>query len=105
MKRVDDYWCQIEQLKDEQGRKKYPQLFALVKCVLSVSHSGNFASKSGFSINKSILEVYGHSLGEDTLEALSVVKDAVVNSGSVVNIPITHCVNYVCKEFLPKVSN
>ena len=28
MKRIDDYWCQIGQLKDEQGRKKYPQLFA-----------------------------------------------------------------------------
>ena len=89
MKRTDDYWCQIGQLKDEQGRKKYPQLFALVKCVLSLSHR-NSALGSGFSINKSMLEVNGHSLGEDTLEALRVVKDAIVNSGSVLNIPITH---------------
>ena len=37
-----------------------------------------------------MLEVHGHSLGEDTLEALRVVKDAIVNSGSVLNIPITH---------------
>ena len=105
MKRIDDYWWQNGQLKDEQGRKKYPHLFALVKCVLSVSHSGNSASESGFSINKSILEVYSYCLGEDKLEALRVVKDAIVNSGSVVNVPITHYVNYVCKEFLPKVSN
>ena len=89
MKRIGDYWCQIGQLKDEQVRKKYPQLFALVKCVLSLSH-GNSAPESGFSINKSMLEVHGHSLREDTLEALRVVKDAIVNSGSVLNIPITH---------------
>ena len=89
MKRIDDYWCQIGQLKDEQGRKKYPQLFALVKCVFSLSH-GNSAPENRFSINKSMLEVHGHSLGEDTLEALRVVKDAIVNSGSVPNIPITH---------------
>ena len=37
-----------------------------------------------------MLEVDGHSLGEDTLEALRVVKDAIVNFGSVLNIPITH---------------
>ena len=86
MKRIDNYWCQIGQLKDKQGRKKYPQLFALVKCVLSLSH-GNSAPESGFSINKSMLDVYGHSLWEDTLEPLRVVKDAIVNSGY---IPITH---------------
>ena len=71
MKRIDDYWCQIGQLKGEQGRKKYPQLFVLVKCGLRLSH-GNSASESGFSINKSILEVHGHSLGEDTLEASTI---------------------------------
>ena len=60
MKRIDDYWCQIGQLKDKRDRKKYLQLFALVKCVLSLSH-GNSAPESGFSINKSMLEVYGHS--------------------------------------------
>ena len=37
-----------------------------------------------------MLEVHGHSFGEDALEALIVVKDAIVNSGSVINIPITH---------------
>ena len=89
MKRIGDCWCQTGQLKDKQDRKKYPQLFALVMCVLSLSH-GNSAPESGFSINKSMLEVHGHSLGEDTLEALRVVKDAIVNSGSVINIPITH---------------
>ena len=55
MKRTDDYWRQSGKLKDEQGRKKYPQLFALVNCGLSLSH-GNSAPESGFSINKSMLE-------------------------------------------------
>ena len=101
MKRTDDCWCQTGQLKDEQGRKKYPQLFALVKCVLSFSH-GNSAPESGFSINKSMLEVYGQSIGEDTLEALRVVKDAIVNSGSVINIPITHTLIMSIKNFYQK---
>ena len=55
-----------------------------------ITSHGNSAPESGFSINKSILEVHGRSLGEDTLEASRVVKDAIVNSGSVLNIPITH---------------
>ena len=70
MKRIDGYWCQIGQLKDEEGRKKYLQLFALVRCVLSLSH-GNSVPESGFSIKKSMLEVDGHSLGEDTFDALT----------------------------------
>ena len=37
-----------------------------------------------------MLEVHGHSLGEDTLDALRAVNDAIVSSGSVLNIPITH---------------
>ena len=101
MKRIDDYWCQIGQLKDEQGRKKCPQLFALVKCVLPLRH-GNSAPENGFSINKSMLKVHGHSLGEDTLEALRVVKDAIVNSGSVLNIRITHTLIMSVKNFYQK---
>ena len=67
MKRIDDYWCQIGQLKDEQGRKKYPQLLAHLSVFYHESH-GNSAPGSGFSINRSMLEVHGHSLGEDTLK-------------------------------------
>ena len=85
MKRINDLWYQIGQLKDEQGRKKYPQLFAILKRVLSLSH-GNSAPDSGFPINKCMLEVHSHSLGEDTLEALRVVKDVIVNPGSVVTL-------------------
>ena len=34
-KRIDHYWRQIGHLRDDKGAPKYPQLFALVKCVLS----------------------------------------------------------------------
>ena len=37
-----------------------------------------------------LVEVHGHFLEEDALEALKVVKDAIVNSGSVLNFPITY---------------
>ena len=66
MKRIDGYWCQIGQLKDEQGRKKYPKLFALVKCVLSLSH-GNSAPESGFSINNLCLKFMAIPLGKTRL--------------------------------------
>ena len=49
-----------------------------MKCVLSISH-GNSAPENGFSINKHILDIYGHSLKEDTIEALRVVKDAILH--------------------------
>ena len=50
-KRIDHYWRQIGHLRDDKGALKYPQLFALVKCVLSVSH-GNSTPERVFSINK-----------------------------------------------------
>ena len=54
---------------------KYPQLFPLVKCVLSLSH-GNSVPKRGFSINRILLDAHGHSKKEeDTIVALRFVKD------------------------------
>ena len=69
-------------VKRQTRQEEISSTIALVKCVLSLSH-GNSVPESGFSINISMLEVHGHSLGEDTLEALRVVKDTSVNSGSV----------------------
>ena len=59
-----------------------------MKCVLSISH-GNSAPESGFCINKHILDIHGHSLKEDTIEALRVVKDAILRHPSLLDIPVT----------------
>ena len=59
-----------------------------MKCVLSISH-GNSALESGFSINKHILDIHGHSSKEDTIEALRVVKDAILRYPSLLDIPVT----------------
>ena len=59
-----------------------------MKCVLSISH-GNSAPESGFSINKHILEIHGHSLKEDIIETLRVVKDAILRYPSLLDIPVT----------------
>ena len=42
LKRIAEYWKAVGKMKDESGQLKYPQLFALVKCVMSISH-GNSA--------------------------------------------------------------
>ena len=60
---MDEKWCQ-----------KYPQLVALIKCTLSLSH-GNSTPERGFSVNKLILEVHGYSTYEETPIALWIVKD------------------------------
>ena len=54
--RIDQYWSKIgEMTDDENGSYKYPQLVALIKCVLSLRH-GNAVPERGFSINKILLE-------------------------------------------------
>ena len=61
-------------LRDDKGALKYPQLFALVKWVLSVSHD-NSTPERGFSNNKIMLETHRYTIYEDTIVALSIVKD------------------------------
>ena len=63
---------------DSSNTIKYPNSSAFMKCVLSISH-GNSSPENGFSINKHILDIHGHSLKEDTIEALRVVKDAILH--------------------------
>lgn len=85
---VDEYWFKIGQIKSDDGFLKYPQLFALAKCCLTLSH-GNAAPERGFSINKNILQVHGTSLSESTLIALRRVKESLILHGGELNIPIT----------------
>ena len=53
--RIDRFWGIIGGLVDDMGVRKYPQLVAFIKCVLSLSH-GNSTPERGFSINKILLE-------------------------------------------------
>lgn len=94
---IDEYWHKIGSLTNDDGSSKYPQLFALVKCCLSLSH-GNATPERGFSVNKNILESHGSSLSEGCLVALRRIKDSIINHGGSLNIPIT-------QELLKSVEN
>ena len=50
LKQIDEYWKSVGKMKDKSGQLKFSQLFALVKCLLSISH-GNSIPEPGFSIN------------------------------------------------------
>ena len=47
-KRSDHYWNKIGEILDEDGSLKYPQLFSLVKCILSLSHGNSSPEKRVF---------------------------------------------------------
>lgn len=87
-KRIDDYWLQVSKIRGVDGTKKYPQLFSLVKCVLSLSH-GNSAPERGFSINKTVLDSHGYCMKEKTIEALRFVKDELFRIGGVLKFNIS----------------
>ena len=90
--RIDSYWSKIGKMLNESGNLKYPQLFQLVKVVLSLSH-GNSVPERGFSINKILLDAHGTSLKEDTITALRLGKfklryiKFLSNSNSLQKIP------------------
>ena len=85
---VEKFVHHLENLRDSSVTVKFPILSAFMKCVLSISH-GNSAPESGFSINKHILDIHRHSLKEDTIEGLRVVKDAILRYQSLLDIPVT----------------
>ena len=66
---------------------KYPQLFPLVKCVLSISQ-GNSIPERGFSINKHILDIHGNSTQNDTIVAFKMVKDHISSVEGIMNVSI-----------------
>ena len=68
--------------------KKNPKnLWQLARCILSLPH-GNLDPERGFSINKSVLQIHGTSLEEDTTVALQLVKDYIVLNNGVDKIDI-----------------
>ena len=87
-KRIDYFWKRIGEIRDDNGSLKFPQLFELAQCVLSLSH-GNSTPERGFSINKIMLEAHGYTMYEDTIVALRIVKDELNRVGGVTNFNIT----------------
>ena len=50
---MDEFWQKVGTMAYSDGSFKYPRLFALIKCVLSLSH-GNTVPERGFSVNASM---------------------------------------------------
>ena len=86
--RVTTYWHAVGQMTNEDGVLKYPQLFALAKAILSLSH-GNVVPERRFLINKYLLSVHENSIKEDTIVALRLVKDELCLVGGLSNFKIT----------------
>ena len=86
--KIDEFWQKVGSIKEKDGSSRYPQLFALIKCVLSLSH-GNAVPERGFSVNKIMLESHGYTIDNDTIAALRLVKDSIKREGGVENFPIT----------------
>jgi len=97
--RMDEYWQKVSTIIDSDGSLKYPQLTALIKCVMSLSH-GNAVSERGFSINKIMLESHGYTIDNDTIAALRLVKDTIQKEGGVDQFPITKkLINYSFQSY------
>ena len=84
---IDIYWRKVGAIEDELGKMKYPQLFRLVKCVLSISH-GNSVPERGFSINKHLLSLHGSSIKDETIVALRMVNDYILSVGSITKVSV-----------------
>lgn len=76
----------IGEIKNLQDERRFAELTALVFTCLSLSH-GNADPERGFSFNKAILE-HRETLGEATIIALRMVKDAILQFGSVEEFPM-----------------
>ena len=95
---MDEYWQKVGTMTDSDGSFKYPQLAALMKCVLSLSH-GNAVPERDFSINKIMLEFHGYTIDNVTIAALRLVKDSI-QKGGVDKFPITRkLINYSFKSY------
>ena len=85
--RIDIYRRKVGAIKDESGKMKYPQLFCLVKCMLSISH-GNSVPERGFSINKHLLSLHGSLIKDEIIVVLWMVKDYILSVGSITKVSV-----------------
>ena len=72
----------------DNGRKKYPQLFNLVKYVFLLSHANKVPDR-GFSINKLLLESHGCTMEGATVESLGRVRDEILRVDGVMKFKIS----------------
>ena len=68
------YWKKIGTIKNDSGQLKYPQLSSLAKFVLSIGHRNSVPEKV-FSIKKHLLDIHRNSTKGNTIIALRMVKD------------------------------
>ena len=95
--RIDDFRKSVGSMMNDDGNLKYPQLFALPKAVLSISH-GNVVPERGFSLNKYMLSIHGNNLEDDTFVVLQIAKDELCLRGGLEDVEIT-------KEFFRSVQD
>ena len=75
---IDYYWRNVRSLVCDDGQSKYMQLFALMKCVLSLSH-GNVVPERRFSIIKKLLDSHRTAAYKDTIVAQRLSKFKTVS--------------------------
>ena len=96
---MDRFWPKVGTMADSDGSLKDPQLFALKKCALSLSH-GNAVLERGFTMNNIMLESHGYTIDNDTMAALRLVKDSIRKEGGVHKFLITKkLLKYSFKSF------
>ena len=84
----DEFWQKLGTMADSCGSLKYPQLFAFMKCVVSLSY-GNAVPKRGFSMNEIMLESHSYPIENYIIVALRLVKYSIRKEGDVDKFPIT----------------
>ena len=94
---MDELWQKVGAIANSDGSLKYPQLFALMKCVLSLSH-GNAVPERYFSMKKIMLESHGYAIDNDAIAALRLVKDSIRKEGGMDKFPI-RLFNYSFKSY------
>lgn len=89
-----DYWTKISEIKTLQGEPRFAELSKLVFACLSLSH-GNADPERGFSFNKAVLQ-NRELMGEDTITAIRLVKDAIMHYGSAEDFPMSRRLLDLC---------
>ena len=85
---IDISWRNVGPIEDESVKMKYPQLFRLVKCVLSISHDNSVREQEQFSINTHLLSLHGSSIKDETIVALRMVKDYILSVGGITKVSV-----------------
>lgn len=68
-----------------------------MKCILVLSH-GNADPERGFSINKRLIDIHGPNIQEETIEAVRLVKDFLIQLGGLENLVINKQLIQMCSD-------